>query len=112
MVLADLPDEPWQKVGTDLFQLEGKTYLLIIDYLSNYPEIALLSNASAACVIKHMKAVFARHGIPQIVYSDNGPLQFSPTKEGRYWSVKITESTKEAVRKIVMKFYLFMLHMF
>ena len=70
MKITDLPDEPWQKVGTDLFHLDGKNYLLVIDYLSNYPEIALLTSMSATCVIKH---IFARHGIPQIVYSDNGP---------------------------------------
>ena len=67
MVTTDLPDELWQKVGTDLFHLDGKNYLLVIDYLSNYPEMALLPNMSATCVIKHMKS------IPQIVYSDNGP---------------------------------------
>lgn len=73
MTITDIPDEPWQKVGTDLFYLDGKNYLVVIDYLSNYPEMALLSNLSAACVIKHMKSIFSRHGIPQIVYSDNGP---------------------------------------
>ncbi|KAE8291509.1 Retrovirus-related Pol polyprotein from transposon 17.6 Protease [Larimichthys crocea] len=73
MAITEIPDEPWQKVGTDLFYLDGKNYLLVIDYLSNYPEIALLPNMSAACVIKHMKSIFARHGIPQVVYSDNGP---------------------------------------
>lgn len=73
LTLTDIPDEPWQKVGTDIFHLEGKNYLLVIDYLSNYPEMALLSNMSATCVVTHMKSIFARHGIPQIVYSDNGP---------------------------------------
>lgn len=43
MAITDLPDEPWQKVGTDLFNLDGKNYLLVIDYLSNYPEMALES---------------------------------------------------------------------
>lgn len=73
LTVTDIPDEPWQKVGTDIFHLDGKNYLLVIDYLSNYPEMALLSNMSATCVITHMKSIFARHGIPQIVYSDNGP---------------------------------------
>uniref|UniRef100_A0A3B4CLW2 Integrase catalytic domain-containing protein n=1 Tax=Pygocentrus nattereri TaxID=42514 RepID=A0A3B4CLW2_PYGNA len=73
MILADLPAEPWQRVGTDLFHLNGKNYLLVIDYLSNYPEIALLPTMTAACVIKHLKSIFARHGIPQMVCSDNGP---------------------------------------
>lgn len=72
MAITDLSDEPWQKVGTDLFHLDGKNYLLVIDYCSNYPE-ALLPNMSATSVIRHIKSIFARHGIPQIVYSDNGP---------------------------------------
>ena len=73
MTITYLPDEPWQKVATDLFHLDGKNYFLVIDYLSNYPEIALLSKMSAICVIKHMKSIYAKHGIPQIIYSDNGP---------------------------------------
>lgn len=73
MLVADLPTAPWQKVGTDLFHLYGKDYLLVIDYYSNYPEIAQLSSTTAQSVIVHMKGFFARHGIPQCVVSDNGP---------------------------------------
>ncbi len=62
MIVSDPPDEPWQKVGTDLFFLDGQNYLLVIDYLSNYPEIALLPSTSAAGVVTHMKSMFARHG--------------------------------------------------
>ncbi|RXN33948.1 Retrotransposable element Tf2 type 1 [Labeo rohita] len=77
MIISDAPEEPWQKVGTDLFSLDGQNYLLVIDYLSNYPEIALLSSTSAAGVVTHMKSIFARHGIPQVVCSDNGPCYSS-----------------------------------
>uniref|UniRef100_A0A672HPC8 Integrase catalytic domain-containing protein n=1 Tax=Salarias fasciatus TaxID=181472 RepID=A0A672HPC8_SALFA len=35
--------------------------------------MALLTNMSSACVITHAKSIFARHGIPHIVVSDNGP---------------------------------------
>lgn len=48
--------------------LDGKKYLLVIDYLSNYPEMALLPIMSATCVIRHKKSVFAGQGITQIVY--------------------------------------------
>ena len=51
----------------------------MIYYLSNYPEMALHPSMSATCVIRHMKLIFDRHGIPQIVYSDNGP--YSSCKE-------------------------------
>lgn len=73
MITTDLPEYPWQKVGTDLFHFHGKEYLLVVDYFSSFPELALLSNSSSACVIQQMKSIFARHGIPLVVVSDNGP---------------------------------------
>ena len=48
-------------------------YPLVIDYFSRYIEIAKLTSESTGCVIKHMKSIFARHGIPQELISDNGP---------------------------------------
>jgi len=62
-----------RKLGLTDF-LDGQNYLLVIvdSDLSNYPEMALLSNTSAACVTTHIKSIFARHDIPQVVYSDNG----------------------------------------
>lgn len=72
----DKPREPWRKVGMDLFHLKGKDYLLVIDYHSNYPEFTCLSDTTAERVVTHTKAIFARHGIPVTVISDNGP-QFS-----------------------------------
>ena len=68
-----LPELPFQKVGTDLFEWQKRTYLLVIDNYSQYIVIALLNRPSAAEVIAHMKSVFARHGIPELVMSDNGP---------------------------------------
>uniref|UniRef100_A0A3Q2DFB3 Integrase catalytic domain-containing protein n=1 Tax=Cyprinodon variegatus TaxID=28743 RepID=A0A3Q2DFB3_CYPVA len=35
--------------------------------------MALLTNTTSACVITHTKSIFARHGIPYMVVSDNGP---------------------------------------
>lgn len=42
MLIPDLPTSPWEKVGMDLFHLKGNNYLVVIDYYSNYPELALL----------------------------------------------------------------------
>lgn len=67
------PQEPWRKVGMDLFHFKGKDYLLVMDYHSNYPEFAGLSDTTAERVVAHTKAMFARHGIPVTVVSDNGP---------------------------------------
>ena len=71
-----LPQLPWQKVGTDLFEWNKSTYLLMVDYFSRWIEIARLSNQTSEEVILHTRSMFARHGIPEVVVSDNGP-QFS-----------------------------------
>ena len=73
LVPSQLPDLPWQKVGTDLFEWRNKYFLLIVDYYSRYIEIAKLSQTTAEEVILHTKSIFARYGIPEIVFSDNGP---------------------------------------
>ena len=64
---------PWQKVGVDLFEW---IYLLVIDYYSRSIEITKLTATSANEVICHLKSIFARHGIPAELFTDNGP-QFS-----------------------------------
>ena len=97
LIPTSFPKLPWQKVGSDLFMWKNSHYLLIIDYFSRYIEIAKLNSESAACVIKHMKSIFARHGIPQEVISDNGPQyssrEFSKFAE-EYGFVHSTSSPK------------------
>ena len=69
-----VPDRPWAKVGADLFELQGQHYLLLVDYYSNFFELARLgSNTRAMCVIDAMRSQFARHGSPEVLVSDNGP---------------------------------------
>lgn len=67
------PDYPWQRVGMDLFEWKGHSYLLIVDYYSRWIEIAHLKQTTSLAVIEHIKAIFARQGIPEVVVSDNGP---------------------------------------
>ena len=73
LIPSELPKLPFQRVGTNLFEWEKRTYLLVFDYYSRYIEIALLNRTTAVDVITHMKSIFARHRIPEIVMSDNGP---------------------------------------
>jgi hypothetical protein len=63
LISSTLPDRPWQKLCTDLFE----TYLIIVDYFSGYPKIALFNSTTSTSVITHMKSCFARHGIPDRV---------------------------------------------
>ena len=71
-----LPEFPWQKAATDLFELKGETYLIVVDYFSRFPEVIQLRSTTSLRVINALQSIFARHGIPEELVSDNGP-QFS-----------------------------------
>ena len=78
LIPTPLPDRPWQKVATDLFEWKKSNYLLIVDYYSLYIEVAKLTSTSSSDIIRHLKSIFACHGIPETVICDNGP-QYSAT---------------------------------
>ena len=67
------PTYPWQYVSTDLFTMAGNEYLLIADQYNRSPFIRRLHSTSSTAVIKNIKAIFKERGIPEILYTDNGP---------------------------------------
>ena len=69
-----IPELRFQKVSVDILDLEGNSYLVLEDNLSKWLEIKQLSNKSAQTVIKVLKSIFYTHGIPEIIYGDNNPL--------------------------------------
>lgn len=76
IVQAEPPERPWSKVGVDLFDFKNEKYLIAVDYWSNYFEFNKLKSEQSKSTITVLKSYFSRHGIPDIIYSDNGP-QFS-----------------------------------
>ena len=61
----------------DLFEYQGKIFLIVVDHYLRWMEIKpLSSNQHAEIVIRALKEIFAVHGIPDLGASDNGP-QFS-----------------------------------
>ena len=67
LIPSCLPELPWQKIGTDLFEWNQNTYLLIVDYYSHFIEISRLNRTTADEVIVHTKSIFARHGISRFI---------------------------------------------
>ncbi|XP_033106584.1 uncharacterized protein K02A2.6-like [Anneissia japonica] len=76
LIPSALPSRPWEKLGIDLFHFKNKEYHIVVDYFSRWVEVSHLHEISSACVVKKLKQIFAQHGIPEIIMSDNGP-QFS-----------------------------------
>ena len=73
LIPHSVPDRPWSKLGVDIFELQGKQYLVIVDYYSGFDELDLLTHLTANQVINYCKSQFSRHGIPDVLISDNGP---------------------------------------
>ena len=74
LISHETPNGPWQKVGVDLFEVDGIDYMVTVDYYSGFFELdRLMVNKKADEVITKIKAHFARHGIPSQVMTDNGP---------------------------------------
>ena len=69
----EVPDRPWEKVGCDLLEHDGKDFLITVDYFSSYFEVDNLTKKSAQPVIQRLKRHFSNHGIPDQFFSDNGP---------------------------------------
>lgn len=47
--------------------------LVVLDAYSKYPEVELLTSTSAAATLPALERIFATHGIPEIIKTDNGP---------------------------------------
>ena len=64
---SSFPTRPWERISMDLFEYGGRTYY------SRWVKIKLLTTQTAKSVITAAKELFATHGIPDTVISDNGP---------------------------------------
>lgn len=82
-------DEPWQKIGLDLFEIAGKHYLVVVDYYSNFIEIDSLTTMTSVRVVTLFKKHCAHYGIPRMIVSDGG-LQFTSQEFDSFmedWSI-------------------------
>ena len=68
LIATPLPDRIRQAVATDLFELKGIDFLIVTDYFSKYIEVAAMKKTTMSSeVIRAVKSIFARHGIPEQV---------------------------------------------
>ena len=68
----DIPIRLWDVVGADMFQLNNKNYLCIVDYHSRFLVVKKMEGLSADSLTLVLKVVFAEYGIHKRVMSDAG----------------------------------------
>ena len=72
-VMFSVPSEPWSRLHLDFAgPVMGHMFLLIVDAHSKWLDVHLLQSISSANTIETLGTVFATHGLPHKVVTDNG----------------------------------------
>ena len=66
-----VPTRSRKTIGVDLATVNGKNCIVAQDYYSKYPEVRKLKRVTSRDIIEFFKGIFAHHGIPEEVRSDN-----------------------------------------
>jgi len=71
---STMPSKPWQSIHIDLCGPfpTGESLLVCVDACSRWPEVEILRTTSSEVIIRHLQKIFATHGLPEQVTSDNG----------------------------------------
>ena len=71
MLPHEIPDRPWSKIAADMFHVQGKNFIVVVDYYSKFPEVESIPDMTPESSIQALKAIFSRNGIPDLFISDN-----------------------------------------
>ena len=85
---APLPQEPWDKLSTDLYgSLASGEYLLVVQcHCSHFPVVEVVSSTSVHAVIPAMDRIMSKLGIPQELTSETGsPYNSETFKHLAHW---------------------------
>ncbi|XP_064469922.1 uncharacterized protein K02A2.6-like [Ornithodoros turicata] len=70
----EVPHSPWSRLHVDFAgPFHGQSFLLVADAYSKWLEVKLMPSTSAEATVNALQEIFATHGIPDVVVSDNGP---------------------------------------
>ena len=74
----ECPSHPWARLHIDhAGPFLGKTFLIVVDAHSRWLEVCVVDSTSAEATIRSLRTIFATHGLPEQVVSDNGPAFIS-----------------------------------
>ncbi|KAI2667094.1 hypothetical protein H4Q32_031059 [Labeo rohita] len=63
----------WSRLHIDFAgPFQGKVFLIVVDAHSKWLEVSLMSSMSSSAVINTLRLLFATHGLPDVIVSDNG----------------------------------------
>ncbi|KFD49838.1 hypothetical protein M513_09305 [Trichuris suis] len=110
--------QPWSRIHIDFAgPFHGKTYLLVVDSHSKWLDVEQVPSMDSKEVIHQLARIFAVHGLPDVLVSDNGPafvsaafLRFCAANRIRFLRIapyhpasngqveRVVHTTKQALR--------------
>ncbi|XP_064122695.1 uncharacterized protein K02A2.6-like [Macrobrachium nipponense] len=92
----ELPRYPWQRVHVDFAgPFLGYSYLILVDAYSKWPEVIPMQTTSSVATIRSLMQIFATHGLPERIVTDNGP-QFTSQEFKEFLNVNGIQHTLSA----------------
>ena len=68
------PGQPWCRLHIDYAgPFHGEMFLVVMDVHSKWLEVHLMKSTTSGATIEKLREIFATHGFPVTVVSDNGP---------------------------------------
>ena len=69
------PERPWSRLHVDYAgPLLGHMFLVVVDAHSKWMEVKMSKNATSSTTITALRSIFATHGIPELLVSDNSSV--------------------------------------
>ena len=69
------PQRPWARVHIDYAgPFMGRMFLILVDAHSKWLEVKSVSSATTSTTVEQLRAIFATHGLPEMLVSDNGSV--------------------------------------
>ena len=67
------PDQPWLHLHIDhAGPFLGKQFLILVDAHSKWMEVEVVPSTATSYTIAKLRRIFAKHGLPETIVSDNG----------------------------------------
>ena len=64
--------QPWTSLATDIFELNGKSYLIVVDCYSKFIVVHKVTDHSAEQTTAKFLEIFSEFGVPDGLHSDRG----------------------------------------
>jgi hypothetical protein len=90
------PARPFQEVAGDFCCYGGKNYLILVDCFSDWPDIIPMGrDTTTAKLVSALRQSFCRTGVPDVVWSDQGPQFMSKQFQefAKLWGFRHATST-------------------